>query len=297
MNHGSNERAISPGKPVVTRFAPSPTGWLHLGHVLAAKVAFDLAKQSPKGTFLLRFEDIDTTRVRESYYAGIEEDLRWLGLIWDGTPLRQTNRVAAYADALDTLRREGWIYPCFCTRREIQSELAAMTAAPHGPDGPHYPGTCRKLGERERRIRLESGMPHCWRLDSGRAATGLPALEFTDLRHGRLRVNATIHGDVVLARKDIGPAYHLAVVVDDAWQDVSHVTRGEDLLSATHVHRVLQHLLRLPEPLYLHHQLVCDESGKRLAKRHDAMSVASLRREGIPPSKLLDQAESGRLDS
>ncbi len=229
-----------------TRFAPSPTGRLHLGHVLAARVAHALARQSPAGKFLLRFEDIDAPRVREIYYQGIIEDLEWLGLTWDETPLLQTRRTAAYDAALATLSEKGLVYPCFCTRREIQDEWANMAAAPQGPEGPIYPGTCRRLSTTEREEKISAGIPHAWRLDSQLAAAITGPLTFQDLRFGTITVNPGPLGDVVLARKDIGTAYHLAVVVDDAFQEITHVTRGEDLLASTHVHRILKVLLYLP---------------------------------------------------
>lgn len=272
--------------PLVTRFAPSPTGRLHLGHALAAKVAHDLARQSG-GRFLLRFEDIDHTRVRQEFYAEIEEDLRWLGLEWDGPALRQSDRGEAYSAALDQLRHQGSVYPCFCTRREIEEEVARITGAPHGPEGALYPGTCRGMSPAERQERLAAGEQPAWRLDAARAATMGGPLTFTDLRHGTHRVDPFLLGDVVLARKDIGTSYHLAVVVDDAFQQITHVTRGEDLLPSTHVHRLLQALLGLPEPLYLHHGLVTDENGVRLAKRHDSLSIQSLRESGRTPSIIL----------
>jgi glutamyl-Q tRNA(Asp) synthetase len=271
---------------VRTRFAPSPTGRLHLGHVLAAKVAHDLARRHG-GDFLLRHEDIDATRVREEYYAAIEEDLHWLGLAWDGEALRQRERLAAYDAALASLRERELIYPCFCTRREIQDEVAAMRAAPQGPEGPLYPGTCRGLSPAQREQRLDDGLTPAWRLDSQKAAALAGCLTFRDLRHGSFDVQAGLLGDVVLARKDIGAAYHLAVVVDDAFQAISHVTRGEDLLPATHVQRLLQALLKLPEPVYLHHELVCDSEGRRLAKRHDSLAIATLREDGRTPSEVL----------
>lgn len=271
---------------VRTRFAPSPTGRLHLGHVLAARVAHALARDEG-GEFLLRHEDIDRTRVRECHYAGIEEDLRWLGLAWDGPPLWQSTRTEAYGAALETLRQRGLVYPCFCTRREIQDEIAAIGAAPQGPEGPLYPGTCRGLSAADCERRLAAGGIPAWRLDSRLAADLAGPLAFTDLRHGTVRVRAGLSGDVVLARKDIGAAYHLAVVVDDAYQGISHVTRGEDLLPATHVHRLLQALLELPEPVYLHHRLVVDDAGRRLAKRHDALAVATLRDAGMTPAEVL----------
>jgi glutamyl-Q tRNA(Asp) synthetase len=271
---------------VRTRFAPSPTGRLHLGHVLAAKVAHDLARRHG-GDFLLRHEDIDATRVREEYYATIEEDLRWLGLAWDGEALRQRERLAAYDAALASLRERELVYPCFCTRREIQDEVAAMRAAPQGPEGPLYPGTCRGLSPAQREQRLADGLTPAWRLDSQKAAAIAGKLTFHDLRHGSFEVQAGLLGDVVLARKDIGAAYHLAVVVDDAFQAISHVTRGEDLLPASHVQRLLQALLGLPEPVYLHHELVCDSEGRRLAKRHDSLAIATLRAEGRTASDVL----------
>lgn len=270
----------------VTRFAPSPTGRLHLGHALAARVARDLARQGG-GPFLLRFEDIDHTRVRPEFYQGIEEDLHWLGLDWDGPALRQSERGDAYAAALARLVGMECAYPCFCTRREIEQEAARMTGAPHGPEGPLYPGTCRRIPAEERAERLAAGAQPAWRLDASLAAQITGPLSFTDLRHGLHRVDPSLLGDVILARKDIGTSYHLAVVVDDAFQQITHVTRGEDLLPSTHVHRLLQALLGLPEPLYLHHELVADEHGVRLAKRHDALSILAMRKAGLGPSEVL----------
>ena len=272
---------------VRTRFAPSPTGRLHLGHALAAKVAHDLARHHG-GEFLLRHEDIDTTRVREEFYAGIEEDLRWLDFVWDGDSKRQSTRLAAYGAALEQLRALGLVYPCFCSRREIGEEVVAMAAAPQGPEGPLYPGTCRALGQEARRRKLESGHSHAWRLDVQTTAALTGRLTFTDLRHGLVEVIPSLLGDVVLARKDIGTAYHLAVVVDDAFQQITHVTRGEDLLPATHVHRLLQEVLELPQPLYVHHPLVHDAQGKRLAKRHDALAIAAMREAGMSAAAVLD---------
>lgn len=269
---------------VRTRFAPSPTGRLHLGHALAARVAHALARRPPGGSFLLRFEDIDATRVREPFYQGILEDLEWLGLRWDGPPLRQTTRCTAYDEALRNLQEMGLVYPCFCTRREIQDEWARMAAAPQGPEGPLYPGTCRHLDEAERARNLSRGMPHSWRLDAQKAAAQAGTLNFQDLKHGTIEVDPLLLGDVVLARKDIGTAYHLAVVVDDAFQHITHVTRGEDLLASTHVHRLLQKLLGFPAPVYLNHPLVLDEHGRRLAKRHDALAIAAMREAGLSPA-------------
>lgn len=269
-----------------TRFAPSPTGRLHLGHAWAAKVAHDLAR-GDGGEFLLRFEDIDTTRVRPEFFTGIEEDLAWLGLQWDGTPLRQLDRLEAYDAAMRVLQDTGLVYPCFCTRREIEDEIARMTSAPQGPEGPRYPGICKRLPEFARTEKLASGIPFCWRLDSTAAGRACGPLSFRDLRHGTIAVDPELLGDVVLARKDIGTSYHLAVVVDDAFQEITHVTRGEDLLPSTHVHRLLQTLLALPEPLYLHHRLILDEHGRRLAKRQDSLSIRALRESGLTPEEVL----------
>lgn len=272
-----------------TRFAPSPTGRLHLGHALAARVAHHLARSQSDGDFLLRFEDIDAPRVRSEFYQEIENDLQWLGFHWDETPLLQTTRAAAYDAALAELRLRDLVYPCFCTRREIQTELSHMAAAPHGPEGPIYPGTCRHLSTEEREEKITAGLPHAWRLDAQKASHVAGPLAFHDLRFGTISVDPELLGDVVLARKDIGTAYHLAVVVDDAFQQITHVTRGEDLLPSTHVHRLLQKLLEFPAPQYLHHELVLDAHGKRLAKRHDALSIAALRDAGLTPEKVLAQ--------
>ncbi len=269
-----------------TRFAPSPTGLLHLGHAHAARVAVARARRDG-GRCLLRFEDIDHTRCRDEFYAACEEDLDWLGLRWDGDPLRQLDRATAHRAALERLRGLGVLYPCFCTRREINEEVARMARAPHGPEGPLYPGTCRQLDPAERRARLASGAEPAWRLDAGRAAARCGALSFRDEVHGGIAVEPGLLGDVVLARKDIGTSYHLAVVVDDADQGITHVTRGEDLLPSTHVHRLLQVLLGYPEPVYLHHGLVTDTAGRRLAKRDDSVAVRHLRDSGMSPAEVL----------
>ena len=270
----------------VTRFAPSPTGLLHLGHAYAAMVARDLARDAG-GRYLLRFEDIDHTRVRDPFYEAAREDLAFLGLSPDAETPRQLDRLADYQAALDTLRSLGALYPCFCTRREIQSELERIPSAPHGPDGPHYPGTCRNLSESERQARLEAGDTPSWRLDAGKAASLCGPLTFTDQLHGTIEVAPLAHGDVILARKDIGTSYHIAVVVDDATDGITHVTRGEDLLGATHIHRVLQKLLGLPEPVYHHHRLILGPDGKRLAKRDHARSIQQLREEGASASQIM----------
>ena len=271
---------------MLTRFAPSPTGLLHLGHAYAAKFAFNLAK-STGGRFLLRFEDIDTTRVRDEYYEAIEEDLKWLGIHWDEPPVWQVDRLDTYMHALEKLKDLGVVYPCFCTRREIQDEIAGMGNAPHGPEGFLYPGICKNLSSQERGERIGAGEAHCWRLDATKAADLCGTLTFNDQIKGVISVDLSVLGDVVLARKDIATSYHLAVVVDDATQGITDVTRGEDLLASTHVHRALQALLELPEPSYHHHQLIVDASGKRLAKRNDALSIRALREQGRSAADVL----------
>ena len=265
---------------MIARFAPSPTGPLHLGHAYAAVFAYELAMEKG-GRFLLRFEDIDVTRVRNQYYLAIERDLAWLGIHWDGTPIRQKDRLSAYTVSLQKLKSLHVAYPCFCTRREIQQELKYMINAPHGSEGETiYPGTCRDLTPTERAERIGQGQAHCWRLDARRAIDLTGPLVFEDQIKGRLAVDPLLLGDVVLARKDIATSYHLAVVTDDHFQGVTDVTRGEDLLSSTHVHRILQSLLGLAVPVYHHHRLIVDEAGKRLAKRDDAVSLATLRDQG-----------------
>lgn len=258
---------------VVTRFAPSPTGLLHLGHAYAARVAHDFARDRG-GTFLLRFEDIDHTRVRPEFYEAIEDDLRFLGLRWDAPPWRQQDRLDHYQRALETLNSLGVLYPCYCTRRDIEAELNNLARAPHGPEGPLYPGNCRNL---------QSPPPDrepAWRIDTGKAADLVGPLTFYDQSEGLTTVDPHLLGDLILARRDIGTSYHLAVVIDDGAQNVTHVTRGRDLLHATHLHRLLQALLDLPEPRYLHHRLILDEMGQRLAKRSKSLSIQTLRREG-----------------
>lgn len=272
---------------MISRFAPSPTGQLHLGHAYAALFAYELAMENG-GSFLLRFEDIDTTRVRNNYYLAIEQDLAWLGIHWDGTPIRQKDRLPAYADALEKLKSMQVVYPCFCTRREIQQEIEAMSHAPHGPEGePIYPGTCRLLTATQQEEKMACGQSHCWRLNAARASELCGPLVFEDKIKGFMDVNPFLLGDVVLARKDIATSYHLAVVTDDYFQGVTDVTRGEDLLSSTHVHRLLQTLLGMAAPAYHHHRLILDDAGQRLAKRNDALSLSTLRSQGKKREEIL----------
>jgi glutamyl-Q tRNA(Asp) synthetase len=279
---------------IVTRFAPSPTGRLHLGHAFSALLAHDFARERG-GAFLLRIEDIDPGRARAEHVDSIIEDLAWLGLEWDGEIIFQSERLPLYAEALGRLRADGLAYPCFCTRAAIAAEIAASAAAPHGPDGPLYPGTCRALSAEERG-RRSGGEPHAWRLDLARASERAGPLYWRD---GDTEVLAEpeAHGDVVLARKDAPVSYHLAVTVDDAAQGVTDVVRGRDLYAATDVHRLLQALLGLPTPLYHHHPLLLDAEGRRLAKRHGAPTLHDLREAGADPESLAQNLLQGRLPS
>ncbi|MBV7255569.1 tRNA glutamyl-Q(34) synthetase GluQRS [Pacificimonas sp. WHA3] len=259
---------------MTSRFAPSPTGLLHLGHAYSAILAHDMARRAG-GRFLLRIEDLDQGRARGEYVEAIFEDLTWLGLTWDEAPLRQSRRGEVYRDALDRLIALDAAYPCFCTRRDI----AQAADAPQGPDGPLYPGTCRLLPPAVRRARMATDA-HAWRLDMDAAARLAGPLTFED--HGRsIAVDPLLNGDVVIARKDAGSSYHLAATIDDAACGVTDVVRGTDLLASTHVHRVLQALLGLDAPRYHHHGLVAGDDGERLAKRNGARPLAALRDDGV----------------
>ncbi|HDR28333.1 tRNA glutamyl-Q(34) synthetase GluQRS [Rhodovulum sp.] len=270
-----------------TRFAPSPTGPLHLGHAFSALTAFDRARAAG-GTMLLRIEDIDSTRCRPEWEALIFDDLAWLGIDWPRPVLRQSARLPAHAAALNRLAAMGLTYPCRCRRADIRAALSAPHAPVLGPDGPVYPGTCRT------RPMDQAGPDDTIRLNMRAALSRLDTLPaFTETgpshagRHALVR-DALIEtvGDVVLARRDLGTSYHLAVVVDDAFQQVSEVVRGEDLFEATPIHVLLQCLLGLPSPGYHHHRLIVDEAGKRLAKRDDARALARYRADGATPEDI-----------
>jgi len=277
---------------IVSRFAPSPTGGLHLGHAWSAIQAHDRAKNEG-GRFLLRIEDTDVTRSRPEHVAGIIEDLEWLGLGWDEMSV-QSERLALYDAALDRLRDAGLAYPCFCTRAEIAREVAASLHAPHGPDGPLYPGTCRAIDSttREERMATEA---FAWRLDAEEAARRAGPLTWTDELAGTMPVEPLTLGDLVLKGKDRPASYHLAVVVDDAAQDITHVVRGRDIMPSTHAHRLLQAVLGLPEPVYHHHALVLDANGNRLAKRHGAPTLADWRIEGMEGNAVAGRLRAGDL--
>ncbi|MCL2427969.1 MAG: tRNA glutamyl-Q(34) synthetase GluQRS [Alphaproteobacteria bacterium] len=268
----------------ITRFAPSPTGLLHLGHAYAALFAWRRARDAG-GRFLLRIEDIDPARSRPEFLDAIFEDLGWLGISWAGAVRVQSEHLAEYRSALDALSARGLVYPCFCTRAEIEREVAQSAAAPHAPDGsPLYPGICRALAPGERARRIAAGERHALRLDMTRALALLPGpLDVVEHGEGRVRCDPARFGDAVLARKDAPASYHLCVTHDDALQGVTLVTRGVDLRPATDLHRLLQALMGWPAPAYAHHRLLTDASGRRLAKRDRAVTLRELRQAGVTP--------------
>jgi len=249
------------------------------------------------GSFRLRIEDIDGARSRPEHVAGIIEDLRWLGVTWDGEVVFQSARLDAYADALARLRAMDLLYPCFCTRADI----AASASAPHGPEGAIYPGTCRALSGADRSARIGAGVAHAWRIDMARAvALAGPvtwrALSFPGGVRGEEVVAAPlVHGDVVLARKDAPASYHLSCTLDDAAMGVTHVLRGADLRGATDIHRLLQALLGLLSPAYMHHPLLVGPDGRRLAKRDGSIALADLRASGVDPAALAVDLRAGRF--
>jgi glutamyl-Q tRNA(Asp) synthetase len=278
---------------IVTRFAPSPTGFLHLGHAYAALTGFETARAAG-GRFLLRIEDIDAARCRPEYERAIFDDLRWLGLYWEEPVRRQSEHFADYAAALKKLEFMGLLYPCFCTRKDIADEIARAGVAPQlselEPEGPLYPGTCRALSNELRARRIAEGEAYALRLDVEKARR-LIARDLTFEETGRGPNGETgvqmarpeLLGDVVLARKELPASYHLAVVVDDALQSVTLVTRGEDLFPATHIQRLLQALLECPAPAYAHHRLILDSEGRKFSKRDRAATLLALRQSGATP--------------
>jgi glutamyl-Q tRNA(Asp) synthetase len=279
---------------IVTRFAPSPTGYLHLGHAFAAIMA---ARTALGGRFLLRIEDIDATRCRPEFEDAIFEDLTWLGLVWEHPVLRQSSRFDAYRAALDRLETQELLYPCFCTRAEIAAEIARASEAPHNTSlGPLvYSGTCRYLTKERRETRMASGAPYALRIDAAKATAAVGSLSFEERgtgpngERGTVAVNPLLFGDVVLARKEMPASYHLSVAVDDAFEGVTLVTRGNDLFAATHIQRVLQALLALPAPAYAHHKLILDETGRKFSKRDNAVTLRAMRRSGVTPAEIRKQ--------
>jgi glutamyl-Q tRNA(Asp) synthetase len=272
--------------PITTRFAPSPTGFLHLGHAFSALTAWRRARAAG-GRFLLRLEDIDSGRCRAEFSEAILFDLAWLGLDWDGEVRAQSAHFPDYRATLDALDARGLLYPCFCTRADILREIGDSAVAPHTPDGaPLYPGTCRALPADIRAARIANGMPHALRLDMTRAMAliGTDHLTFEEEGTEIVACAPEKFGDLVLARKDAPASYHLCVTHDDALQGVTLVTRGQDLMAATDVQRLLQALMGWPAPVYAHHRLLTDASGRRLAKRDHAATLRDLRARGVSPA-------------
>jgi glutamyl-Q tRNA(Asp) synthetase len=281
--------------PPVFRFAPSPNGYLHLGHAFSALLNFDLARQAG-GRFLLRIEDIDATRCRLEFEDAIYRDLGWLGITWEAPVRRQSAHLADYRDALETLTAQGLVYPSFESRAEIARLVAEREAGapwPRDPDGaPHYPGSARLLSPDERARLLQSGVPYALRLDMAAACARAGDLTWTEYGEGPSGETGTVAarpgawGDVILARKEMPTSYHLAVVIDDALQGVTDVARGQDLFWSTSVHRLLQRLLGLPQPAYRHHRLVLDGSERKLSKSTAATGLRELRAGGTTPAEI-----------
>ena len=270
---------------VVTRFAPSPTGYLHLGHAYAAIFAETQARQAD-GRFILRIEDIDEIRCKAEFEEAIFEDLQWLGLHWENPVRRQSEHLARYAEAIEKLKKLGLVYPCFCTRREIKAEIERAGGAPHGLEGPIYPGTCQHLSDKERNDRVNDGEVHALRLNMARAIEITEVLSWQDRKLGKQPVKLDKFGDIILARKEIPTSYHLSVTIDDALQGITLITRGEDLADATGIHRLLQSVLGYDVPAYLHHPILTDSEGKRFAKRDQSVTIRSLRASGKTPDDI-----------
>jgi glutamyl-Q tRNA(Asp) synthetase len=281
--------------PPVFRFAPSPNGYLHLGHACSALLNFDLARRSG-GRFLLRIEDIDATRCKPEFEAAIYQDLAWLGMAWEQPVRRQSEHFAGYRDAIETLTTQALVYPSFESRADIARLVAqrqANGAWPRDPDGaPIYPGAAKSLSPEQRAALLESGAPYALRLDMAAAIARIGDLGWTeqgegpDGESGIVAARPQAWGDVILARKETPTSYHLSVVIDDALQGVTEVVRGEDLFWSTSVHRLLQALLGLPQPIYRHHRLVLDATGQKLSKSTEATGLRELRAEGATPADI-----------
>lgn len=261
----------------ITRFAPSPTGRLHLGHAYSALFAYNKAKES-NGKFILRIEDIDPERCHPEFEQGIYEDLGWLGLDWVKPVRRQSDYMHDYSEALAKLQARDLLYPCFCTRKEIREEVMRSGYAPHGPEGLIYPGTCKHLSDIVCEQKMAAGIPYAFRLDLEKALAEIDKpLTWTDREKGEQTATPEILGDVVLARKDVSASYHLSVTVDDHLQGVTLVTRGDELFYASHMHRLLQELLELNVPEWHHHKIITDKDGNRLAKRDKSITLQTLR--------------------
>ena len=274
-----------------TRFAPSPTGYLHLGHIYSALFARINAKLQG-GRFLLRMENIDSDRCQPFYEDIIKKDLQWLGITWDGIIRRQSEHLEDYASALGKLKQMGVLYPCFCSRKKIQREVQESNRAPHnvnaGFEATIYPGICRNLTLKTKKKKIENGIPYALRLNIERANQLVGNIKWVDFDEGEIQATPSLFGDVVVARKDVQTSYHLAVTVDDHLQGINFVTRGQDLCQITHVHCLLQALLGYQTPQYRFHKLILNENGQKLSKRIESLSVNRLRDRGYTPSDIMD---------
>lgn len=277
-----------------TRFAPSPNGFLHLGHGYAAMMAHDMARQQG-GTFHLRIEDIDGSRSRPEYIKAILDDVQWLGLSWDGAVYYQSHNLEKYALIMEKLRDMGLIYPCFCTRKQLHLHQQKY-GGDIGLDGVIYPGICKALSL-ENRARLLDEKPHCWRLDMEKSLRhiGGKTLYWHDVEKGKITANPAIFGDIILVRKDAPASYHLAATWDDHEQQMDMIIRGEDLFPATHIHRLLQEILRLDTPHYHHHRLITDGDGRKLSKSDQDLALSHMRETGMDGQKITAQLRLGKL--
>lgn len=284
-------------KPFITRFAPSPTGLLHLGHAFSALLAYRSAQKN-NGAFFLRIEDIDTTRCRPEFEEAIYRDLAWLGLTWETPVRRQSEHFDVYQKTLDQLDEKGVLYPCFCSRAEIRREIKNSSGAPHGPEGPLYPGTCRNLSQEEKAHNIKNDLPFAVRLDTEKALKLVGENLFFNEKGTKTKADPQNLGDVVLARKESPSSYHLSVVVDDHLQGISHIIRGQDLFHTTPVHCLLQKLLDYQTPEYHHHDLLLGPDGKRLAKRDQSITLETLKKDGrtIPEIEKLIADFGGALE-
>jgi glutamyl-Q tRNA(Asp) synthetase len=270
-----------------TRFAPSPTGHMHLGHVFSALFSYEVAKKLG-GKFILRIEDIDSQRSSKIFEESIYEDLEWLQIKYIKDIRHQSEHMDDYKGAIKELQKLGMVYPCFCSRSDIKAEIMRAGNAPHEAEISIYPGTCRRLSKEERSEKISTETSFAWRLNIRAASKKLGNLVWTDLRLGKHTVPVGTMGDVVLARKDVPTSYHLSATLDDHIQRIGLVTRGEDLVSATHVHKIIQSLLELKSPIYLHHPLILDSKGVRLSKRTRAQTVKSLKTSGLKRDDVID---------
>lgn len=279
---------------ISTRFAPSPNGYLHIGHAYAAMIAHDFAR-TRGGIFRLRIDDIDGVRSRSNHIEGIVQDMAWLGLQHDGDTIFQSQRIANYNAGFARLCDLGLTYRCFCTRADITSALKSRPVR-HGPDGPVYPGTCRTLNPTQS---AERGLheAHCWRIDMAQAAHSAGPLNWQEFEKPVVQADPQIFGDIVIMRKDAPASYHLAATMDDAHDGISHVVRGADLFAYTAIHRLLQALLELPQPIYLHHRLLMDKGGHKLAKNRHSESLRALRKQGQNGACLIADLRAGKLPS